>query len=131
MKFNSKYSHGKEVNALQYIVELICENKAKKDKISLPEKFWLIDKWKNFYKSQLKQCSKFLKKHSELKIIDFIKKKHIYNLHASWIEEALEKHNFVEPDSNIKEETYNRETINETGIEKQNNNSIYNKLKNL
>jgi hypothetical protein len=45
-KYLSKYSNGKTVSAAQYITEIICENKAKRDKLDL---HWLLDGVSNLH----------------------------------------------------------------------------------
>ena len=44
----SKYSNGKEVSDAQYITEIICEKKAKREKKDLHYRFWLNKEWENF-----------------------------------------------------------------------------------
>ena len=53
MKFISRYSNNKEVSAAQYIVELICEKKAKLEKKDLHYRFWLTKEWEKYYKNQI------------------------------------------------------------------------------
>lgn len=100
-KYPSKYSLEKEITCVQYIIEIVCENEAKRKNVDLPIQFWKIKKWANFYKSQLRQCHKLAKKHGESKLLSFVKKNRIYSLHAKWIDEALLKFEAVVlPNSN-------------------------------
>ena len=46
----SKYSNGKKVSDAQYITEIICEHKAKRDKKDLHYRFWLNKEWEKFFK---------------------------------------------------------------------------------
>jgi hypothetical protein len=68
-KYISKYSNDKEVSAAQYITELICENKAIKDKLDLHYRFWLNKKWAFYYKNQIASAHKLLTKYSAKAII--------------------------------------------------------------
>lgn len=57
----SKYSNGKKVSNAQYITELICEHKAKKDKKDLHYRFWLNKEWEKFFRNQIASANKLLK----------------------------------------------------------------------
>lgn len=89
MKFDSRYSPGKKITAQQYIIEYVCENNAKKRGGELPNKFWEIEEWKTFFRSQTFVCSKLCKNHGYEKLLAFVREKKIYNLLPKWINEAL------------------------------------------
>ena len=69
MKYISKYSNGKEVTAAQYITEIICEKKAKIDKVDLHFRFWTTKKWDKFYRNQIGTANKLLEQYSDKAII--------------------------------------------------------------
>lgn len=85
MKYLSKYSNGKEVTPAQYITELICENKAKKEKRDLHYRFWTNKEWSRYYRDQIATANKLIAKYSEQAIIRALKTKEaekIYSLRA-------------------------------------------------
>ena len=61
MKFISRYSNNKEVSAAQYIVELICEKKAKFKKKDLHYRFWVNKEWSAYYRNQIATANKLVK----------------------------------------------------------------------
>lgn len=84
-KYLSKYSNNKEVSPAQYITEIICENKAKKDGKDLHYRFWVNKEWAVFYKNQIASAIKLLKKYSDVAIIRALKDTRaakIYSLRA-------------------------------------------------
>ncbi len=105
MNYISKYSNGKNVTAAQYITELICENKAKKDGKDLHFKFWTNKEWASYYKNQIATANKLVLKYNDQAIIRALKSKKaekIYSLRAPHLipiiehEQAiLEKQNTV------------------------------------
>lgn len=99
IKYDSKYSPGKKVSGLKLIIEIVCENKAKKDNKELPLQFWKIKEWENYYKSQLKAGSKLCKEFGENRVLSFIRKNTVYSLYPKWIKEAISK----TPEEKIKE----------------------------
>ena len=90
-KYKSLYSPNKEIRANQYIIEIICKNKAAANKISLPLEFTKLPEWAQFYKSQLRKCNEYLEKYHELILIKVIKDKNIYSLYAKWIDREFQK----------------------------------------
>ena len=88
--YPSLYSPNGWVTGLQYILELVCENKAKKDNIDLPIKFWNIDIWIDYYKSQLRVCSQLIKRFNEPAIINMLKNNdRIYSLRPAWVKTLI------------------------------------------
>lgn len=84
----SKYSNGKLVSEAQYITELICENKAKKDNEDLHYRFWVSKKWESFYRNQIASAHKLLKQYKAKAIISAIKSykaKNTYSLRAPFL----------------------------------------------
>lgn len=84
-QYISKYSNDKSVSAAQYITELICENKAKKDKADLHYRFWLSKKWSAFFRNQIASAHKLLKQYGDTAIVRALKDpraSQIYSLRA-------------------------------------------------
>jgi hypothetical protein len=93
--YPSKYSNGKTVSCAQYITELICENKAKKDGEDLHYRFWLSEKWEKFFKSQIASSHKLLKTYSDRAIIAAIKdirSKSTYSLRSPFLLNIIKEH---------------------------------------
>lgn len=88
-KYPSRYSPQGWVTAAQYIIELVCEQRARFDKKDLPVKFWNLPEWEKFYKSQLRACHRLLKQYDERAIINVIKEKKIRTLMPKWIEPVI------------------------------------------
>lgn len=88
-KWKSKYSPNKLISTHQYILEIVCENLARKDSKELPLKFWELKDWKWKYIKQSNRCKTLREKHGEDKLLDFVLKNNIWSLAANWIDEAL------------------------------------------
>jgi hypothetical protein len=87
-RYISKYSNGKSVTPAQYITELICENKAKKDFKDLHYRFWTTKYWEKFYRNQIASANKLLEKYDPKPIIAAIKStkgQKIYSLRAPFL----------------------------------------------
>jgi hypothetical protein len=92
-KYPSKYSNNKFVSAAQYITEMICERKAKKDKTDLHYRFWLNKKWSAFFKNQIASSHKLLKRYSARSIIAALLTddgQKIYSLRAPHLPDIIE-----------------------------------------
>ena len=99
------------VTARQYIVELICENKAAQDNKELPSSFYIKVKedhpayelnlwWKKFFKQQIynRALGKLIKDHGVDKIIAFLKdNKYITSLRPKWVHERIDKYQYNGP----------------------------------
>lgn len=97
-KFYSKYSNGKSVSAAQYITELVCENKAKKEKLDLHYRFWTTKFWEKYYKDQIASANKLIKKYTAKAIIAALRShegQKIYSLRASFLLPIIEKHQTI------------------------------------
>jgi hypothetical protein len=93
-KYTSKYSNGKLVSAAQYITELICENKAKKDKLDLHYRFWTTKSWSAYYRNQIASANKLIQKYDVKAIIAALRHKDaekIYSLRAPHLPAIIEK----------------------------------------
>jgi hypothetical protein len=78
----SKYSNGKMVSDAQYITELICEHKAKKDKKDLHYRFWISKEWEKFFKNQISSAHKLLKKYPAKAIVAALNDKRTQNTYS-------------------------------------------------
>tara|TARA_R110000824_G_scaffold324981_1_gene511889 strand:- start:341 stop:796 length:456 start_codon:yes stop_codon:yes gene_type:complete len=90
------------VTGRQYIVELICENKALKEKKDLPRGFYTkgldLISWQKFYQQQIKNRSltKLIKTHTIDKIIAFLRdNKYIMSLRPKWVHEKLDEYKYI------------------------------------
>lgn len=93
-QYPSKYSNGKSVSAAQYITELICENKARKDGVDLHYRFWNHPKWAKFFRNQIASAHKLLKKYDIIPIIKSLKSEkgqRIFSLRAPHLPEIIDK----------------------------------------
>jgi hypothetical protein len=94
MKYLSKYSNGKTVSAAQYITEIICEHKAKKDKKDLHYRFWTTPYWSRFYRDQISSANKLLKDYSAEDIVLALNSQNaqkIYSLRAPFLKPIIEE----------------------------------------
>lgn len=95
MKYISKYSNDKEVSVAQYITELICENKAKQEKLDLHYRFWTSPKWSTYYRNQISSAHKLLIKYNPKAVIAALRDpeaQKIYSLRAPHLIPIIEKH---------------------------------------
>ena len=90
------------VTGRQYIVELICENKALKEKKDLPRGFYTKDlnltTWQKFYQQQInnRSLTKLINIHTIDKIIAFLRdNKYIISLRPKWVHEKLEQYKYM------------------------------------
>ncbi len=121
------------VTGAQYIIELICEKKARLSNRTLPLKFWNHPEWSSFYKRWLRQVHLLLKQFDEKAIIGALKDRESgmrWSLHTDFmkglIEREQEKINKErKPESS--EEIRNRDNVDCAGKEHQ----LDPKLKNL
>lgn len=93
-KYPSKYSNGKSVSAAQYITEIICEHKAKKDKKDLHYRFWTTPSWSKFYRDQISSANKLLKDYAPEDIILALnnqKAQKIYSLRAPFLKPIIDQ----------------------------------------
>ena len=90
------------VTGRQYIVELICENKALKEKKDLPRGFYTKDlnltTWQKFYQQQInnRSLTKLIKTHTIDTIIAFLREnKYILSLRPKWVHEKLAQYKYI------------------------------------
>lgn len=133
-KFISKYSNNKPVSAAQYITELICENKAKRDKTDLHYRFWVSKKWELYYRNQIATAHKLLKEFDVKAIIAALRDADahgIYSLRAPHLRPIIDKHTQIlsEQNTNLTLEI-NRDS-NKTHRKNQQPNNTLSKLKEI
>ena len=93
-KYPSKYSNNKTVSAAQYITEIICEKKAKREGKDLHYRFWLNKEWALFYRNQIASANKLIKLYNPLAIIKALnnpKTEKIYSLRAPHLIDVIEQ----------------------------------------
>lgn len=93
-KYPSKYSNDKLVTPAQYITEIICENRAKKDGLDLHYRFWSSKEWSKFYRNQIASANKLVKEYDDVAIIRALKRPEaskIYSLRAPHLKSIIEQ----------------------------------------
>ena len=88
--YPSRYSPNKEITAAQYILDLVCERKAKSQNKELPIHFWNLPEWQKFFKMQLRRVHALLKKYDASAIIAAINKCYkLWSILPAWFEEKV------------------------------------------
>jgi hypothetical protein len=134
MKYISKYSNDKEVSVAQYITELICEHKAKRDKSDLHYRFWTSTKWEAYYRNQIASAHKLLSKYGAKSIISALRDpvaEKIYSLRAPHLLPIIEKHEQIISSENTSLTIEIDRTANKSYRQTQKRNNIISKLKDL
>ncbi len=91
-KYESKYSPDKFVTGTQYIIELICERKAKNINKDLPLQFWKRKEWEHYYKSQVRAVSSLVKKYGETALLKTLRNNNnIYSFRPQWVKQLIIK----------------------------------------
>jgi hypothetical protein len=134
-RYVSKYSNDKLVSAAQYITELICENKAKKDKLDLHYRFWTSKVWATYYRNQIATSHALLKKYPAKAIIAALtdkKAEKIYSLRAPHLPAIIEEKQTLLESQNL-ELTLDIDRKENKSFRKETNKSktILSKLKDL
>ena len=132
-QYLSKYSNGKYVSAAQYITELICENKAIKDKCDLHYRFWLTKKWAMYYRNQIASAHKLLEKYRANAIIKALKDtdgKKIYSLRAPHLVDIIQRYE-DQIDSENTTLTKNLDRTERVSFRSQSQKTILSKLKDI
>lgn len=80
-RFKSKYTDG-YVAGPQYLVELIAEKIAAKQKTSLPYQFWKVPPWDRVFKTQLSHANKLLKEYDVYLIIKALADRRSYRIES-------------------------------------------------
>jgi len=95
-RYPSRYSPGKFITEAQYILELVCEKKAKVDKKELPIHFWDLPEWQAFFKMQLRRVHTLLKKYDMKAILAAINKCwKLYSILPAWFEQKVKEEQSV------------------------------------
>jgi hypothetical protein len=133
-KYPSKYSNGKTVSAAQYITEIICEKKAKKEKKDLHFRFWLSPEWEKYYRNQIASAHALLRKYRDTAIIRALnnpKTEKIYSLRAPHLSPIIEQEEkLLETQNQTLSKNYDRPLTVEFG-KKTTQKNIISKLKDL
>lgn len=85
--YNTKYHE--ENGAVQYIMELICKRKAKKDGILLEKRFWTDPVWQKFYKEQIVAAKKLLNMYDEKAVVKTIEDNYYWSLRPKFVSEKI------------------------------------------
>ena len=107
-KYPSRYSPNADsdgfswVSGRQYIVEMVCENLARKQKKELPRGFYTkalgLTEWQKTYTAQInnRSLTKLIKTHGIDKIIGFLKENRwIISLRPKWVHEKMDEFKFI------------------------------------
>ncbi len=91
-RYQSRYGGG-FITPNNYIVELICERIALKEKLgALPVKFWSLPKWKKIYMQQLLIATSLLKMYDPQAVITGLKKHpKVWSLRAPWLDDTFKE----------------------------------------
>ena len=84
-KYKSRYGANSDITAAQYLVEFIMERIAKKEKTTLPYKFWNLPKWNKQFRMQIKYANELFSEFSEeevFKALNTKQGKRIFSLGA-------------------------------------------------
>ena len=89
------------VTGRQYIIEMICENKAAKERKELPRGFYTkavaLKGWQKFYQEQInnRSLTKLIEKHTVEKIVAFLREnKYIISLRPKWVHQKIEAYSY-------------------------------------
>lgn len=91
--YDSKFSD-KKVTAAQYIAQLMCERKSKKDGVKLTGAFWNDKEWKKFFLYQVSLANNLLKIYPEGAIIQVLARPDLswaWSLNTKQVLKAFEK----------------------------------------
>lgn len=127
------------VTGRQYIVELLCENKATKEKKELPRGFYTQElnliPWQQFYQQQInnRSLTKLILTHTVDKIIAFLKDhRHVISLRPKWVHNKLNEFKFVEkPTNEVQQNTSYNFNKKESFDSNNSKKSIVSKLEDL
>jgi hypothetical protein len=92
-KYPSKYSNGKSVSGAQYITEIVCENKAKREKKDLHFRFWTEPYWEKFFRNQIASANILIKSYDPIDIAKALKTingQKIFSLRAPHLKKIIE-----------------------------------------
>jgi hypothetical protein len=134
MKYPSKYSNGKMVSAAQYITEIVCEHKAKREKKDLHYRFWVDKSWSRFYRDQIATANKLLKQYSAKAIcmaLNDDRASNIYSLRAPHLIPIIDQKEVLVSQENTElKQSFDRKA-NKTYQKNIQKNNILSRLKDL
>ena len=133
-KYPSKYSNGKDVSAAQYITEIICEKKAKREGKDLHYRFWINKEWAAFYRNQIASANKLIKQYKQLAIIKALnnpKAEKIYSLRAPHLIAIIEQEERILESKNNDLSLHLERKENISYNKNRNKTNIISKLKDL
>jgi hypothetical protein len=133
-KYPSKYSNGKDVSAAQYITEIICEKKAKREGKDLHYRFWINKEWAAFYRNQIASANKLIKQYKQLAIIKALKNpkaEKIYSLRAPHLIAIIEQEERILESKNNDLSLHLERKENISYNKNRNKTNIISKLKDL
>jgi hypothetical protein len=90
-KYPSRYSPGVFVTPAQYIIELVCEQIARKKNVELPIQFWKLPEWKVIWGGQCRIANQLLTKFSPGVIIRVVQERKLENIRPKWVHTLIEK----------------------------------------
>lgn len=132
--YPSRYSNGKCVSAAQYITELICEKKAKQDKLDIGYKFWINPEWSKYYRNQIGSANKLLKTYNPKAIIRALQDKRtekIYSLRAPHLLPIIQQYESIVASENTEFTKTVERKENKSYRQTKNKTNIFSKLKEL
>lgn len=90
LMFDSKYSDCK-INTAKFLVEMICEHRANKNKEILTKKFWQHPQWKKTYVVQIQMAYNLLNIYDEALLVKLVRQYKILTLNSKFLESKLEE----------------------------------------
>lgn len=92
-KYPSIYSPNKQINAVQYICELLCQKKADFEHTRLPIRFWeTMPAWNRYFRKNLRNVAKLLKIYDERAIINVLRSREFgrrYSIFTEFAEKLI------------------------------------------
>ncbi len=82
------------ITAAQFIIEIVCSNKARADKKELPYLFWDLPEWSKIWRAQLRGVHKLLKTYREdaiIRVLQDPKNSRVYSVYAPWLPPLFKK----------------------------------------
>lgn len=117
MKYKSIFSPGKEVEAAQYITELVCKYRADSCAYELSDQFWKEKIWQQFFVRQIMIVHKLRKIYSDEAIISTINRCKVQTLYPEWVLREIKKYKAPEkPTFTVKENPTFEKTVESKDI---------------
>ena len=106
--YPSRFSPQQWVHFASYLTELICERKAFQEYTKLPNQFWQLKKWQNYYRFQITVLNKLLKRYTEDAILYTFQDpicKNVYSFNSPLFLSTLEKNkNYTKPKLSVEKQ---------------------------